>query len=268
MSDEPAVYDLRAHPGLRFYRCALGALAEDGIPFLVGGAYAYSHYVSIARETKDFDIFIHPRDVQRALAGLRRRGYHTELAYPHWLAKAWSGDSFMDLIFNSGNGAVTVDDEWFSHASEMRMMGVRVKLQPVEEMIWSKSFVMERERSDAADVAHLILRCSETIDWDRLVARFGSNWRVLLAHLVLFGFVYPSERLRVPRRVMQDLLARLRDELDEPDPERVCNGTMLSREQYLVDVERWGYQDARVAPHGNMSPADVAHWTAAIDRGR
>ena len=43
---------------------------------------------------------------------------------------------------------------------------------------------------------------------------------------------------------------------------------MLSREQYLIDVEEWDYEDARVAPRGTMSPEDVAHWTAAIDRVR
>ena len=49
-----------------------------------------------------------------------------------------------------------------------------------------------------------------------------------------------------------------------PANERVCQGTILSREQYLTDVERWGYQDARVFPLGHMSPADTATWTAAI----
>ncbi len=267
MSADPAVYDLHDHPGRRFYRGALRALDAVGVPYLVGGAFAYSHYTCIERETKDFDIFIHPRDVERALAELRRRGYRTELTFPHWLAKAWSGDAFMDVIFNSGNGVVPVDDEWFTHAPEAIVLGMRVKLQPIEETIWSKAFVMERERSDAADVAHLILKCSDRVDWDRLVARFGANWRVLFAHLVLFGFVYPSERTRVPARLLRELWGRLQSELSDDGPERVCNGTILSREQYLWDVEQWDYKDARVAPRGSMSPEDIAHWTAAIDRG-
>jgi hypothetical protein len=267
-TSEPAAYRLFRHPGRRFYRGALRALQEAEIPFLVGGAYAYSQYTAIARDTKDFDIFVHPSDVERALEELRQRGCRTELAYPHWLAKAWLGDAFLDIIFNSGNGAVPVDDEWFRHAPDGNVLGVEVKLQPIEEMIWSKSFVMERERSDAADVAHLILRCSERIDWDRLVGRYGGHWRVLLAHLVLFGFVYPSERTRVPARIVRDLWTRLGRELDHDASERVCNGTMLSREQYLTDVEEWDYEDPRVAPRGTMSPEDVARWTAAIDRAR
>ena len=76
MTTEPPVYDLHDHPGLKFYRSALKALEEVGIPYVVGGAYAYSHYASIARETKDFDIFIRQTDWSRAAwARARSRSY-------------------------------------------------------------------------------------------------------------------------------------------------------------------------------------------------
>ena len=42
-------------------------------------------------------------------------------------------------------------------------------------------------------------------------------------------------------------------------------GTLISRAQYLVDVERWGYVDARLAG-GHMAQADVDLWTDAIAR--
>jgi hypothetical protein len=253
---------------LDFYCDALTALSRHDVPFLVGGAWAFHRYSDIARYTKDFDIFLRPRDLDRALAVLGAEGYRTEVPFPHWLAKAWSGDAFMDLIFNSGNGVVPVDDEWFEHAVDADVLGMPLRLSPVEEMIWSKSFVIERERCDAADVAHLIRHCAESIDWDRLVRRFGHRWRVLLAHLVLFGFIYPGERSRVPARVLEDLSTRLASEAAEDAPGRLCNGPVLSRAQYLVDIERWGYVDGRIRPLGGMSPEDVVRWTAAIDRDR
>lgn len=49
---------------------------------------------------------------------------------------------------------------------------------------------------------------------------------------------------------------------------KVCQGTLLSRAQYLVDVDEWGYEDARVTPRGSMTPEQVAVWTAAIDKSR
>ena len=38
-----------------------------------------------------------------------------------------------------------------------------------------------------------------------VLRRFGSDWRLLLNHLILFGFVYPSERSRIPDWVIRKL---------------------------------------------------------------
>src|SRR5690606_15281576 len=136
---------------------------------------------------------------------------------------------------------------------------------PVEETIWSKAYIMERERFDGADVAHLILARGETMDWQRLLTRFGEHWRLLLAHLVMFEFIYPDDANRIPRWLMEILRERMIDDesLDLPS-DKLCGGTLLSREQYLNDVSSWGYQDARLLPRGKMSKRDVARWTEAI----
>ena len=94
-----------------------------------------------------------------------------------------------------------------------------VKLCPPRRSLWSKAFVMERERFDGADVAHLIQALGPELDWDRLLRRFGPHWRVLLAHLVLFGFIYPSQRDRIPARVLHELTDRLRKETDSTVPQ-------------------------------------------------
>jgi hypothetical protein len=249
------------------YRQALESLSRSGVPYLVGGTYAFHYYAGIARATKDFDIFVRPRDLQRVFDVLARLGFKTEVAFSHWLAKAFNGDRFIDIIYNSGNGIIEVDDEWFAHAVDEEVLGAPVKLCPPEEMIWSKSFIMERERYDGADVAHLLRHCSGLLNWDRLLRRFGPQWRVLLSHLVLFGFIYPGERALIPASVMRDLMNRLLAELEVPTRDsKVCQGTLLSRAQYLVDIDEWGYEDARQAPRGTMTPEQVAEWTAAIDK--
>jgi hypothetical protein len=133
-------------------------------------------------------------------------------------------------------------------------------------MIWSKAFIMERERFDGADVIHLLRARAEDLDWPRLLARFDGQWRVLLSHLVLFGFVYPAERTRIPATVMRELMAQLEPELERAAPdEQVCQGTMLSRAQYRIDIQQWGYRDPRQSPEGTMSSDEIALWTAAID---
>lgn len=248
-----------------FYCRMLTRLNRSGIDFLVGGAYALHHYTGVERHTKDFDIFIRRRDLETIMQLLAEDGCHTELTFPHWLGKAHCGEDFIDVIFNSGNGIAEVDEEWFMHAIPGEVFGIRVRLSPPEEIIWSKAFIMERERYDGADIAHLIRECGQRIDWERLLRRFGPHWRVLLNHLVMFGFIYPCDSEQVPAWLMDELLSRLKREVDNPPAtERICHGTLISRAQYLVDVERWGYKDARLARE-TMTPDQIAHWTAAID---
>ena len=252
---------------LDFYREAMAAFAETGVPFLVGGAYAYARYTGIVRHTKDFDIFVRPRDFDRALDVFARKGWKTERTFAHWLGKGFQGDDFVDVIFSSGNGVARVDDLWFEHAVDETVLDRPAKLVPAEEMIWSKSFIMERERFDGADVAHVLHARAADLDWDRLLRRFEPHggWRVLLAHLVLFGYVYPGRAGIIPGRVLETLAGRLREPAGDAD-ERICRGPILSRSQYLVDVLQWGYEDARMRPQGNMSPEEVQRWTLAAEK--
>jgi hypothetical protein len=138
---------------------------------------------------------------------------------------------------------------------------------PAEEMIWSKGFIMERERFDGADVAHIIQARADCLDWRRLLMRFGAHWRVLFSHLVLFGFVYPSERARVPAWIIQELSRRLARETASLPVEgraRVCRGPLLSRAQYLVDIEERGYHDVRLTHESAMNEDDISLWTDGI----
>jgi len=233
-----------------FYRHVLQLLDAAQVPVMVGGAYAMSAYTGIARRTKDLDLFLRRADYDRAAQVLAAAGYPTELKFPHWLGKARADPWFVDLIFDSGNGLTPVDDVWLEHAVEAEVLGLPVRIVPVEEMIWSKAFLMERERYDGADVVHLLRARGATMDWSRLYERMTPHWRVLLSHLVLFGFIYPAERNLVPRWIMVALHKRLQQEVDAPPPRgAVCQGTLLSREQYLHDL-REGLGDARRSPPG------------------
>ncbi len=245
-----------------FYVHALDALNASGVPYLVGGAYAFARYTGIERHTKDLDLFARRDDAPRLLAVLAGIGYQGDMTFPHWLGKAFHGENFIDIIFSAGNNVARVDDLWFEHAIDDTVLGVPIKLIAPEEMVWSKGFIMERERFDGADIAHVLRACAERLDWDRLLVRFADHWQVLLTHLILFGFIYPGERQRIPARVMQTLLRRL-DAPPELD-HRLCQGTLLSRQQYLADISSWGYGDARLT-QGYMTTEDIAHWTAAID---
>jgi Uncharacterised nucleotidyltransferase len=228
-------------------RCdALHALTEDGVPFVVAGAYAFFEYTGIFRDTKDLDVFLRRRDLERAFASLERAGFRTEMVDDGWLAKGYRGEWFVDLIFSSGNGVAVVDDAWFEHARPGEVMGVQVLLAPPEEMIWSKGYVCERERFDGHDVANLIRAAGDDMDWHRLLARFDDDWEVLLAQLVFYRYAFPSERSKVPDGLMRELLRRTFATMRDGDSDRrVCRGTLLSKTQYRHVLDHLGYADGR-----------------------
>lgn len=249
----------------RFYRRMIDVLGEADVPFLVGGSFALACYTGIERHSKDFDIFVRPEERDRAHVALAGAGCSIIDFSPHWLSKAQAGEDFIDIIVSSGNGIAQVDEAWFERAADGEALGRPVRLVPAEELLWSKAFILERERFDGADIAHLVHDYGDRLDWRHLLDRFGAHWRVLYVHLVLYGFIYPSRRGRVPAWVMEELADRLAREVADPEGDadhHACLGTLLSRSQYLVDVEERGYRDGRLPPDGTMTAHDIAHWTA------
>ena len=251
-------------PAHEFYRDILDILDEASVPFLVGGAFAQEYFTGISRDTKDLDLFLLESDVTRALDALERAGCRTERTFSHWLAKVYDTDGveFVDIIFNSGNGLCKVDHDWFDHAPGDEVFGKPVRYCPVEESIWQKAFIMERERFDGADIAHLLRAQAGRLDWHRLLRRFGEHWRVLFSYVTLFGYIYPTERTQIPPWVQRHLADLFIQEIGHNAPgERACAGTLLSRAQFLVDIQQWGYRDVRTPEL--MSTEALTEWTAA-----
>ena len=103
-----------------------------------------------------------------------------------------------------------VSDDWFREAYEVEVYGTKVRITPPTEFILSKLFLQDRYRYDGADVAHVILRKHDEIDWRRLLAAMELYWEVLLIHVLNFRFIYPTEREAIPRWLLDELLERLR----------------------------------------------------------
>ena len=255
-----------------FYTRTLTALNTTGIPYLVGGAYALQRYTDVERHTKDFDLFIRRADLDRILQAMHDLGCRTEVTFPHWLAKAYRGDHFFDVIFSSGNGMASVDDDWFRHGVEDTVLDVPVRLVPAEEMIWQKAFIMERERFDGADIAHLIRARGGSLDWPRLLRRFDGprgprtpgSPRPFRLHLSRRADVHPRDRPLRTARPTQGAGPT-------SGPAHLCRGPLLSRAQYLPDIGWWGYDDARLEPDRPIDsradrPLDRCHRTSTLSR--
>jgi hypothetical protein len=227
-----------------FYNEALMLLQECGTDYLLGGGFATFHYTGMFRDTKDLDIFCRPSDYTRILKHFAEKGYETQLTDVRWLAKIFKGEYFIDVIFNSVNNICTVDDSWFSSASTGEFAGVKVKFLSAEDLVWCKAYVQNRERYDGADINHLILKYGKKLNWEKLLKRLDPHWHLLLSHLILFQFVYPSDFHEIiPRWLFDELIKRANEQYDLPPAvERVCRGPVIDNTQYSIDVKEWDYK--------------------------
>ncbi|HEX7119531.1 MAG TPA: nucleotidyltransferase family protein [Longimicrobiales bacterium] len=227
------------------YQHALRTLNESGIPYVVSGLYAMYEYAGIYRQTKDLDLLLEPRHLLAAARALRAAGFHTELHQAHWIAKALKEEAMIDLIYGMGNGLQLIDEGWFRHSRPGILAAVPIRVAAPEELIWHRLFVSERHRSDMADIVHLILIRGAELDWERLLNRVAEHWRLLLAQIHLFDYVYPGHRARVPDWVREELYERAFEEMHAPGDPTICRGTLISRFSFAIDVNEWGFRDLR-----------------------
>jgi hypothetical protein len=226
------------------YRIAMSALERAGVPFIVSGLYAIYEYTGIYRQTKDLDLFFEPGRVIEAARVLKSEGFELHLEESHWLAKAMHGDKQIDLIYGMGNGVALIDADWYRHSRPGILAGMPVRVSPPEDLIWHRLFVSERHRFDMSDVLHLILCRGDELDWDRLIERVHEHWRLLLAQIHFFDYAYPGHRGRVPQRVRDTLTQRAAEETPTDD-RTICNGTLISRFSFSIDVNEWGFRNLR-----------------------
>lgn len=229
---------------VEFYAESLRLLNEWGIPFMLSGTYALACHTGIARPTKDIDVFCKAGDAPRLLALFKEAGYEISVEDDRWIGKVWKGNRFFDVIYNISSASIPVTEEWFSEVYEAEVYGTRVRVTPPTEFIISKLFIQDRYRYDGADVAHVILKKHEEIDWRRLLSALELYWEVLLIHLLNFRFIYPTERDCVPRWLFDELIERVRSQAELPPASvRVCRGRLLSPRDYVIDISNWGFAD-------------------------
>jgi hypothetical protein len=227
------------------YKRALRALNQAGVPYVVAGLYAIYHYTGIYRLTKDLDLFLEPEDVVQAARSLKQAGFTVRLEQSHWLAQALRDGHQIDLIFGMGNGLSFIDRDWYRFSRPGILAAEQVRVAPAEELLWHRLFVSERHRSDMSDAVHLMMCRGPELDWERVLYRVASQWRLLLAQIQLFDFAYPGHRPKVPQWVREDLYERAQESIAEVGDPTICQGTLISRFSFAIDVNEWGMHDPR-----------------------
>ena len=224
----------------RLFVEVLELMNARNVPYVVSGAFALQKHTGIWRDTKDLDLFLAPEDVPKALSELAAHGFETEVCDPVWLAKAHRADFFVDLITGMSNAVISVDRSWIERAAPADILGVPSRVLGAEELIASKLFVTRRERFDGADIVHVIHGTQGRLDWDRVLKTVSEHWEIVLWAMVLFQYTYPAQSHFIPRRIWDDLLGRLRDQLDNPNPRAHFRGSLLDENMFAIDVHEWG----------------------------
>ncbi len=226
---------------VKLYKKIMSVLIEEGIHFMVGGGISLVRHANIER-VHDLDIFCRAGDYPRILYKLQEHDIEARPLFENWIAQVRKGGIKVDFIYSSPNNLTPVDDEWFAHAKPIKLFDMSVLLVPPEEVIWTKVFIQARDRYDMADVHHIILHVGHELNWHRLLNRFEPNWELLLSALINYRYVFPSERDKIPKWVMDELVGRLTHQLTLPAPaDKTCRGIIIARSDYEVDVFEGGF---------------------------
>ncbi|HVL38156.1 MAG TPA: nucleotidyltransferase [Fimbriimonadaceae bacterium] len=177
------------------------------LPFALGGGLAFSEYARRLRNTKDLDLFINPRDGDAFLRILDELGwedYHSTKEYErHWIYRGTKRGLIIDIIWRMPNERADIDDEWLTRGKLVRIHGTELRLLPVEELIWSKLYVVQRDRSDWSDLLNLVHTQGEHLDWDYLLDRVQEDRLLLGGLLNIYRWMCQGDAMKLPPHIWE-----------------------------------------------------------------
>jgi hypothetical protein len=225
----------------RVYRRVIEEARSSGVRFAFGGAFATAVYTGELRSTKDFDFYLMPRDREAMISAIIRAGltdHYERLPYDRkWIYRASTGDVIVDVIWAMANLRAWVDERWLTAGPEVMIHGEPLRAIPIEELIWSKLYVLQRDRSDWGDVLNLIDARADDIDWDHLLDRLAEDAPLLGGALSIFGWLSPSRARDIPEPVWRGLGLTL--------PEPSSDLELTRRRANLLDSRPWFRQQDR-----------------------
>jgi hypothetical protein len=164
----------------------------------------------------------------RVLTELGLRDYYDEKPYDRqWIYRGYDGEQIVDVIWQMANQRAAVDEVWVESGPVMEVDGEEFHVVPPEETLWTKLYVMQRERCDWPDALNLIGAVGPELDWPRLIDRVGPDTALLAGVLSVFGWLCPKRARDLPPWLWERVGARA--------PEAgVCRAHLLDSRPWLV----------------------------------
>ncbi len=191
------------------YRAAMRAVRKAGVEFMLGGGFAQAAFTGRWRNTKDIDFYVSPADRDATVEALTQAGfrdYFSTLGYDRkWIYRSVRNDVIVDIIWSMANQRAQVDQSWLDHASTVRFRDELLKILPMEEFMWCKLYILQRDRCDWVDIFNLLYSHAQSLDWQRLLERLGEDWPLLAGLLNVYGWLDPERARQVPQEVREKL---------------------------------------------------------------
>jgi hypothetical protein len=191
------------------YRSVLDSAIASELPFALGGGLAVGLYTGRPRNTKDLDIYVRPQDRDRMIGILTASGlddYFDKKPYDRqWIYRGNRDDVIVDTIWSMANQRASVDECWLTRGPAIRMFDREFRAVPPEELIWSKLYVLQRDRCDWPDILNLICATGAHLDWAHLFDRVAEDRPLLKSVLAIFSWLSPQQAISIPKRVWESL---------------------------------------------------------------
>jgi hypothetical protein len=215
------------------YREAIQALRRANVRFLLGGGFALATYIGRWRNTKDIDFYIMREDRDRAVEALANAGFEdlfSRLPYDRkWIYRSTRDGLIVDIIWAMANQRAQTDEQWFARAPAANVRGEALGVVPVEEFLWCKLYIMQRDHCDWTDVFNLIYAVGKELNWDHLLTRLDEDWPLLKGLLTVYGWLCPEQACELPKSLRKQL------DLAEPKVPAPCNRNHIR----LLDTRGW-----------------------------
>jgi putative nucleotidyltransferase-like protein len=217
------------------YRRVIEEARAAGIRFAFGGAFATAVYTGELRNTKDFDFYILPEDREAMVGAISRAGlqdHYDRLPYDRaWIYRASQDESIVDAIWTMANQRAEVDLRWLTRGPEVSIRGQQLRSLPVEELIWSKLYVLQRDRTDWGDVLRLLDARAHSIDWSHLLSRLAEDTPLLTGALSVLSWLAPDRVREIPESVW--------DRIGLRPPEPAHDPHLAQARADLLDSRPW-----------------------------
>lgn len=184
------------------YKEVVDLFNSRGIRFAAGGGLAFSRYSARLRYTKDIDFFLAPEFKDRARQATTELGFEDYFGQEEydrsWIYRGYRDDVIVDLIWTAPNHRMLVDDGWVTGGPTVTVHGTQVQVLRLEEFLWSKLYVMQRDRCDWPDMMNVLYSCGENIDWDLMLERLGPDAPLMGAMLASYRWLAPERAAKLP----------------------------------------------------------------------